>query len=142
MTGFPNRRNQGSGPEAVSYGPAFRITESQPESGALGSLQFLAQTLGKSWDRTTLASYGWVNQFVQNRPEDIAEPLSGRTGTAEEIFQKILDTPGGVRSRGGYGIISPVWSTPIKRSMSISGDGVVGKRSAAIGRGGPAGQQG
>jgi len=38
-----------------------------------------------------------VNQFVQNARRISPERLSGRTRTAEEIFQKILDTPGGVK---------------------------------------------
>jgi anaerobic selenocysteine-containing dehydrogenase len=38
-----------------------------------------------------------VHQFVQSRPEDLARAgYRVGPGTAEEIFQKILDTPGGV----------------------------------------------
>jgi len=59
----------------------------------------LAQTLGKELGSNNLAVL-WmlVNQFVQSHPEDLAR-AGYRIGpaTAEEIFQQILDMPGGVK---------------------------------------------
>ena len=82
-----------------SYGPALRDYLKANPKAAPWAPFILAQTLGKELGSNNLAVL-WmlVNQFVQNRPEDIARAdFRVGPGTAEEIFQKILDTPGGVK---------------------------------------------
>ena len=82
-----------------SYGPAFREYLQANPKAAPWAPYILAQTLGKELGSNNLAVL-WmlVHQFVQTRPEDVARAgLEVGPATGEEIFQKILDTPGGVK---------------------------------------------
>jgi anaerobic selenocysteine-containing dehydrogenase len=82
-----------------SYGPAFREYLQANPKAAPWAPYILAQTLGKELGSNNLAVL-WmlVHQFVQTRPEDVARAgLEAGPATGEEIFQKILDTPGGVK---------------------------------------------
>jgi anaerobic selenocysteine-containing dehydrogenase len=85
--------------DRVRYGSALQdYLKANPEATPWAPY-ILAQTLGKELGSNNLAVL-WmlVNQFVQSHPEDLT-----RAGywvgpaTAEEIFQKILDMPGGVK---------------------------------------------
>jgi len=85
--------------DRLSFGPAFRDYLKANPKAAPWAPYILAQTLGKELGSNNLAVL-WmlVHQFVQSRSEDVARagyPVGPRT--AEEIFQKILDTPGGVK---------------------------------------------
>jgi len=85
--------------DRLSFGPAFRDYLKANPKAAPWAPYILAQTLGKELGSNNLAVL-WmlVHQFVQSRSEDVARagyPVG--PGTAEEIFQKILDTPGGVK---------------------------------------------
>ena len=85
--------------DRLSFGPAFRDYLKSNSKAAPWATYILAQTLGRVLGSNNLAVL-WVlvNQFVQSRPEDISRAgYRVGPGTAEEIFQEILDTPGGVK---------------------------------------------
>jgi anaerobic selenocysteine-containing dehydrogenase len=85
--------------DRISFGPAFRDYLKANPKAAAWAPYILAQTLGRELGSNNLAVL-WmlVHQFVQSRPEDISRAgYRVGPGTAEEIFQKILDTPGGVK---------------------------------------------
>jgi anaerobic selenocysteine-containing dehydrogenase len=86
-------------PDRMGYRAAFREYLSANPKAAPWAPYILAQTLGKELGSNNLAVL-WmlVHQFVESRPEDVAR-AGYRVGptTGEEIFQKILDTPGGVK---------------------------------------------
>jgi anaerobic selenocysteine-containing dehydrogenase len=85
--------------DRTAYGAALREYLSANPKATPWAPYILAQTLGKELGSNNLAVL-WmlVHQFVQSRPEDVAR-AGYRVGptTGEEIFRKILDTPGGVK---------------------------------------------
>jgi anaerobic selenocysteine-containing dehydrogenase len=85
--------------DRAGYRTAFEeFLRAHPQAEPWSSY-ILAQTLGKELGSNNLAVlWNLVHQFVQRCPEDISRaghPLGAATG--EEIFQKILNTPGGVK---------------------------------------------
>jgi len=85
--------------DRTGYGAALKEYLSANPKAAPWAPYILAQTLGKELGSNNLAVL-WmlVHQFVQSHPEDVAR-AGYRVGptTGEEIFRKILDTPGGVK---------------------------------------------
>ena len=85
--------------DRTAYRAALREYLSANPKAAPWAPYILAQTLGKELGSSNLAVL-WmlVHQFVESRPEDVARAghMVGPT-TGEEIFQKILDMPGGVK---------------------------------------------
>lgn len=85
--------------DRIKYGTALRAYLSGNPKAAAWTPYILAKTLGQELGSNNLAAL-WmlVQQFVQNRPEDVARAgyMVG-PDTAEELFQKILDNPGGVK---------------------------------------------
>jgi anaerobic selenocysteine-containing dehydrogenase len=91
--------------DRTGYGAALREYLRANPKATPWAPYILAQTLGKELGSNNLAVL-WmlVHQFVQSRPEDVAR-AGYRVGptTGEEIFRKILDTPGGVK----IGVVDP-----------------------------------